>query len=154
MPLPVSALPGFATSVQPVDDNQIQRQLVLMEEASLGQVADPAGGAGYIEGVTDALAREAWGLFQRVEGAGGLARALEAGQVAAVVSQAREALAADFRDGRKKLLGVTDFKPSGEDAAPETAPPAARPAGTEARLPGPDTTCPPLSPWRFEEALS
>ena len=127
-------------------------QLVLMEEAHLGRVEDPAGGAGYIESVTDALAREAWALFQRVENAGGLARALEGGQVAAVVARAREALVADFREGRRKLLGVTDFR-SADDTPPETAAETPRKAGPDVRLPGPDTTCPPLTPWRFEEAL-
>ena len=74
------------------------------------------------------------------------------GQIARDVAVSRNALAGDLRDGRRKLLGVTDFKPT-DDTPPETA------AGTvtaapETRLPGPDSKCPPLNPWRYEEALS
>ena len=128
-------------------------QLVLMEEAHLGRVEDPAGGAGYIEAATDALAREAWARFQAIEKAGGLIKAIEGGQIAGDAAQARDTLAASFREGGRKLLGVTDFK-SADDTAPETAPALAAAAGPDCRLPGPDSTCPPLRPWRYEEALS
>ena len=46
-------------------------QRILKEEAHLDAVADPAGGSYYIESLTDALAREAWKLFQQVEAEGG-----------------------------------------------------------------------------------
>ena len=38
---------------------------ILAEEAHLDAVADPAGGSYYVESLTDALAREAWALFQQ-----------------------------------------------------------------------------------------
>ena len=47
-------------------------QLVLVEEAHLGRVVDPAGGAGYLETLTDELARAAWARFQAIEAAGGV----------------------------------------------------------------------------------
>ena len=50
-------------------------QLVLMDEAHLGRVADPAGGAWFLETLTDELARAAWTKFQAIEAAGGLADA-------------------------------------------------------------------------------
>ena len=40
---------------------------ILAEEAHLDAVADPAGGSYYVESLTDALAREAWALFQQHE---------------------------------------------------------------------------------------
>jgi hypothetical protein len=42
-------------------------QLVLMEESHLGRVADPAGGAWFLESLTDDLARRAWARFQAIE---------------------------------------------------------------------------------------
>ncbi|WP_310393288.1 methylmalonyl-CoA mutase family protein [Hymenobacter sp.] len=48
--------------------------VLLREEAGLGRVQDPAAGSYYLETLTDQLAREAWGLFQRMEAAGGLPR--------------------------------------------------------------------------------
>ena len=56
-------------------------QRILKEEAHMDAVADPAGGSYYIEALTDALAREAWKLFQQVEGEGGYGKALASGSV-------------------------------------------------------------------------
>ena len=50
-------------------------QLILKEEAHLYAVSDPAGGAYYVESLTDSLAREAWALFQQIEAQGGFALA-------------------------------------------------------------------------------
>ena len=57
-------------------------QLVLMEEAHVGAVANPGRGAWFIESLTDQIARGGWAAFQAIEAAGGAARALEAGCVA------------------------------------------------------------------------
>jgi methylmalonyl-CoA mutase len=126
-------------------------QLVLAEEAHLGRVVDPAGGAGYPETLTDALARAAWERFQAIEAAGGAARALEGGVVAEMVEATRAELKAGLGARRIRLLGVTDFPSSeGRDAAIE----ASRPTPVDApspRLPGPESRCPPLRPIRLED---
>jgi len=120
--------------------------------ADLFQVADAAAGCGYVEALSDALAHDAWAKFQVIEAAGGLARALESGLVAGQVAAAREALAADLVEGRRKLLGVTDFR-SGDDTPPEVGT-RVTVSAPEVRLPGPDGVCPPLTSWRLEEALA
>ena len=45
-------------------------QLILLEESNLGRVADPAGGAWYVETLTEELAQKAWALFQAARGCG------------------------------------------------------------------------------------
>ena len=64
---------------------------VLREETHITQTVDPAGGSWYIEHLTDAVARQSWALFQEVEKAGGMLKALQAGtpqtQVAATATQ-------------------------------------------------------------------
>ena len=52
--------------------------LILIEEANLARVADPASGAGGFEALTDALCEKAWGLFQAIERDGGHRREPEA----------------------------------------------------------------------------
>jgi methylmalonyl-CoA mutase N-terminal domain/subunit len=47
-------------------------QLILMEEAHLGRVADPAGGSWFVESLTRDLAEAAWRRFQAVEAGGGI----------------------------------------------------------------------------------
>jgi methylmalonyl-CoA mutase len=126
-------------------------QLVLMEEANLGRVADPAGGAWYLETLTSDLARAAWERFQAIEAAGGLAAALESGLIAREVTAGRETLKADIAEGRTKIVGVTHFRNAEPAAVDVETAPAKASAAPSARLPGPDTTCPALAPIRLED---
>lgn len=115
-------------------------QLVLMEESHVGRVADPAAGSGHVEALTEAIAREAWRLMQRIEAAGGLARALETGLVAELLA-AQPAPAED-----PKIVGVTVFPPA-EESPVEVERPTSRIAEAPSpRLPGPDSRCPSLAP--------
>jgi methylmalonyl-CoA mutase len=122
-------------------------QLVLMEEAHIGRVADPAAGSGYIEALTDEIARAAWAQFQAIEGAGGIIAALAAGQIAQDVEAAKAARP------DPKIIGVTAFPPA-KDTPVEVESAAAKPVAAPAtRLPGPDSACPPLAPIRISEAF-
>lgn len=122
-------------------------QLVLMEEAHVGRVADPAAGSGYVEAMTDQLAREAWARFQAIEAAGGLAAALQSGHVAREVEATRAARPTP------KILGVTAFPPEGETPV-EVARPAPKTVDApSAKLPGPDSHCAPLTATRLSEAF-
>jgi methylmalonyl-CoA mutase len=120
-------------------------QLVLMEEAHVGRVADPAAGAGYLEALTDEMARAAWAKFQEIEAAGGIVAALESGLIA------REVEAAKAARGELKILGVNAFPPTAETPVEiERAEPTAVDAPS-LQLPGPDSACPPLKPVRLAE---
>jgi methylmalonyl-CoA mutase len=122
-------------------------QLVLMEEAHIGRVADPAAGSGYVEALTDEIARKAWTEFQAIEAAGGIVAGLAAGQIARAVE------AANAARPEPKIIGVTAFPPA-QDTPVEVEIAAAKPVtAPSTRLPGPDTTCPPLKPMRISEAF-
>jgi methylmalonyl-CoA mutase len=56
-------------------------QLILKLEAMLGHVVDPAAGSYCVEVITDFLAREAWKFMQKIEAAGGYAKACTHGQL-------------------------------------------------------------------------
>ncbi|CAN5418514.1 methylmalonyl-CoA mutase subunit beta [soil metagenome] len=130
-------------------------QLVLMEESHLGRVADPAGGAWYLDNLTDLLARAAWGGFQAIEADGGIVKALESGLIADIVDETREAQEAQFADKTRKILGVTAF-PNADDKPAEVATPDLSDfalEGPSTRVPGPDSKCPPLIPIRFAAAF-
>jgi methylmalonyl-CoA mutase len=119
-------------------------QLVLMEEAHVGAVADPAGGAWFIEALSDQIARAAWAAFQAIEAEGGIIAALERGHIAGAVAADRAALAA----AEAPRIGDTLY-PNADDAPPaiDPADPAAFAVdGPSARLPGPDSRCPALEP--------
>jgi methylmalonyl-CoA mutase len=72
-------------------------QLVLIHEAKLAKVADPAAGSGSVEALTDELCMRAWSLFQSFEAQGGMVASLRAGlpqmEILATAEARREAIA-------------------------------------------------------------
>ncbi len=84
-------------------------QLVLVEEAHLARVADPAAGAGGFEALTQGLCDKAWALFQEIERAGGLGATMSAGLLQAHVSQAREARLRDVARRKTQITGTNEF---------------------------------------------
>lgn len=82
---------------------------ILADEAHLDAVADPAGGSYLVERLTDALAREAWQLFQGVEAAGGHAAAVASGSIDAAVGRARADRQQAVAERRRTLVGVNDY---------------------------------------------
>jgi methylmalonyl-CoA mutase len=117
-------------------------QAVLMEEAHLGRVDDPAAGSWFLDARTRDLAEAGWAEFQRIEGEGGLVIALRSGDIQDRVSAARAEREAGLASGTTQLVGVTKFV----DPDPRPAP-----FETETRHPsltGGDV-CQPLTPIRL-----
>ncbi len=54
-------------------------QLFLQEETGICHVIDPWGGSFFVEALTQAIMRRAWGHIQEVEALGGMAKAIETG---------------------------------------------------------------------------
>ena len=84
-------------------------QLILIEEAHLANVADPAAGSGAVEDLTDQLCRTAWALFREIEAAGGTAAALESGLIQGKVAAVRAKRAGALARRREALTGVSAF---------------------------------------------
>lgn len=99
----------------------INVQRILAEEAHLDVVADPAGGAYFIEALTDALAREAWALLQQIEAAGGHQAAVRAGLLDQQLAALRAARMQAVTSRRRTLVGVNDY-PDLADHAPAAGP--------------------------------
>jgi len=125
-------------------------QIILMEEAHLGRVDDPAGGSWAFEALTHDLAGAAWARFTAIEAQGGLVAAHESGAIAEQVAKAREALTADLAEGRRRIVGVTDFAPA-EPAPYAPSPPDLSGGPIDPPASGPDSRCAPLRPIRLED---
>ncbi len=117
-------------------------QAVLMEEANLGRVDDPAAGSWFLDARTRDLAEAGWAEFQRIEGEGGLVIALRTGDIQDRVAAARAEREAALAGGASQLVGVTKFVDPDPRPAPFEAEPD-RPAQT-----GGDA-CDPLMPIRL-----
>lgn len=84
-------------------------QSLLMMEAHLGSVGDPAGGSFYVERFTADLAEAAWALVQQIEDAGGLRDALASGLVAGWVRDAWAKQRQAIATRKQPLTGVSEF---------------------------------------------
>lgn len=126
-------------------------QIVLMEEANLGRVDDPAAGSWFLDSRTHDLAKAGWDEAQRIAREGGLIASLEGGAVQSRVAAARTAWLAAFADGRDQIIGVTKYV----DPDVRLAPVEASPAATASK---PAVAIAPLTPVRaaasFEEAAA
>jgi methylmalonyl-CoA mutase len=108
----ITVLP-FTAAIGVPDDfaRRIARntQTILIEEANLHRVADPAAGSGAIEALTQALCEAAWGKFQEIENAGGAAAALETGLIQRAVAEVRAKREANIARRKEPLVGTSDF---------------------------------------------
>lgn len=98
-------------------------QTILIEEANIHRVGDPAAGAGAIEALTDALCEVAWKLFQDIEREGGLDQALESGSIQTAVAKVRAAREANVASRTDSVIGSSDFPDLAEDEVAVLAPP-------------------------------
>lgn len=89
-------------------------QTILLEESNLFRVGDPAAGAGSIEALTTELCESAWKLFQEIEAAGGLARALDAGLLQQKVAETRAARERSIAMRKDAITGTSEFPNIGE----------------------------------------
>lgn len=92
---------------------------LLIDEAHVAKVADPAGGAYAVEKLTADLAAAAWGELQQIERDGGAAQALTSlrERIAAVAAE-RDRLVATRK---RPLTGLTEF-PNLDEQLPERRP--------------------------------
>lgn len=117
-------------------------QLVLMEEAHLGRVDDPAAGSWFLDQRTRELAEAGWEEFRIIEAEGGLVEALRGGLIQPRAARARQALEHALGSGNEHLVGVTKFvDPDPRPASVEPTAQVPAPAGGDA--------CTPLTPIRL-----
>ncbi|OPG06396.1 methylmalonyl-CoA mutase family protein [Microbispora sp. GKU 823] len=83
-------------------------QSLLVEEANVARVADPAGGSWYVERLTEDLAARAWEWFREIERAGGMAAALER-LVPERLAATRARRADNLAHRRDPITGVSEF---------------------------------------------
>lgn len=95
------------------------QQLLLMEEAHLGRVADPGAGSYYLEELTAMMARQAWDLFLEIENEGGFLSALRKGIIQERISSAAALRKSDTARRRETILGVNQFPDFRETKATE-----------------------------------
>jgi methylmalonyl-CoA mutase len=84
-------------------------QLVIQQESGTTRVIDPWGGSAYVERLTHDLARRAWEHIEEVEGAGGMAKAIEAGIPKMRIEEAAARTQARIDSGQQPVIGVNTY---------------------------------------------
>ncbi len=87
----------------------LRTQQILAYETGVANVADPLGGSYYIEALTDAMEREAEGLFAEIEAQGGVVRAIESGWFQRQIAASSMRFQAEVEQGRRTIVGLNDF---------------------------------------------
>lgn len=105
-------------------------QIVLMQEAHLGRVDDPAAGSWFLDSRTHDLATAGWAEAQRIAREGGLVASLEGGAIQDRIRVAREAWLGGFSEGRNQIIGVTRYVDPDVRPFPVQTLPASVTAGT------------------------
>ena len=142
----VVVLDGF-TRAEGAPDGFARRQarntqLVLMEEAHLGRVDDPAAGSWFLDQRTRELAEVGWEEFRIIEAEGGVVEALRGGLIQPRVARARQALEHALAAGHEHMVGVTKFiDPDPRGTHTDVEPEVVRGAGGDA--------CEALAPMRL-----
>jgi methylmalonyl-CoA mutase len=78
-------------------------------------VVDPLGGSYYIESLTRELVDRAWEIVERVQGEGGMAKAVAAGWPKAMIEEASAARAARVDRKEDVIVGVNKYRLAQED---------------------------------------
>lgn len=84
-------------------------QLIAMEESQLGRVADPTGGAWFVETLANDLAEAAWAEFQQIEREGGYGASLMADAFQARIAETRARRMKQIATRKLPITGVSEF---------------------------------------------
>jgi methylmalonyl-CoA mutase N-terminal domain/subunit len=87
----------------------LRTQQILAYETGVPNVVDPLGGSYYVESLTNALEREAEGLFAEIEAQGGVVPAIESGWFQRQIARSSMRFQSEVERGVRRIVGLNDF---------------------------------------------
>jgi methylmalonyl-CoA mutase N-terminal domain/subunit len=96
----------------------LRTQQIIACESGVVNTADPTGGSGYIEALTDQLERGVNDYLKRIEELGGTLRAIETGYIQNEIQAAAYEYQREIESGAKIVVGVNRFQLQDERAIP------------------------------------
>jgi len=85
-------------------------QIIVQEESKVCKVADPLGGAYYIEALTNEIVEKAQAIIDEVEDLGGMARAIESGMPKMRIEESAAKRQARIDQGKEVIVGVNKYQ--------------------------------------------
>ncbi|MEE9240320.1 MAG: methylmalonyl-CoA mutase family protein [bacterium] len=87
----------------------LRTQQILAEESHVAETVDPCAGAYAVEALTDEIERRARGLIERIDGMGGMLRAIEKGWVQREIQESAYRAQRRVDEGRDVVVGVNRY---------------------------------------------
>lgn len=101
---------AVATPTEETARIAVATQNILREEAHLCDVIDPLGGSYYVETLTDQMEKDILALIGRIDDAGGMYKAAEAGMIQSMIGTSALAFQELIESGEQKLVGVNCYQ--------------------------------------------
>ena len=98
----------------------LRTQQIIAEETGVASVVDPLGGSWYVEALTDEIERRVLGYLERIDGRGGMIRAIEEGFPQREIADNAFDVAERKASGDHVVVGVNRFVDEGPGPAIET----------------------------------
>ncbi len=87
----------------------LRTQQIIAYEAGVAAVADPLGGAYFVEALTNEVERQAWDYIRRIDDLGGMVAAVEAGFPQREIAEAAYRYQQQLERQEKVIVGVNAF---------------------------------------------
>ena len=101
---------AIATPTEETARIAIATQNILREEAHLCDVIDPLGGSYFVETLTDQMEAEIEEVIAKIDDAGGMYKAADAGLVQTMIGQSALAFQEQIESGDQKVIGVNCYQ--------------------------------------------
>lgn len=124
-------------------------QIILKKEAHFDRVVDPAGGAYYIEELTQSIAEYAWKLFQDIENEGGYIEAFKKGKIQEKIRDAANKRNLNLAMRKEVLVGVNLY-PNAQEVMQEGYDESTIRSGSQKKE---NPLAEPIKPYRGAEEL-
>jgi methylmalonyl-CoA mutase, N-terminal domain len=92
----------------------LRTQQLIAEETGVTNTIDPLGGSYFVEALTNELEKQAYDYFRKIDGLGGMVRAIEHGFPQREIADAAYRYQKQVEDGRRTVVGVNKYTLEGE----------------------------------------
>ena len=92
----------------------LRTQQIIATETGVTNTIDPLGGSYFVEELTDEMERQAYGYFGKIDELGGMVEAVKTGYPQREIADAAFTFQTELDDGKRSMVGVTDFTEGNE----------------------------------------
>jgi methylmalonyl-CoA mutase N-terminal domain/subunit len=96
----------------------LRTQQILAEESGIPAVADPLGGSYFVESLTDRMEAEALAIIEKIDGMGGIVRAVEEGFPQREIAASAYAFQRQIDSGERVVVGVNRHVTDKQESPP------------------------------------